>query len=93
MYISLLFWITDVVQMKKIKISGIVDANKSDTSMSLNDNYQESGETNDNVVQNDQYGTSPAQIHILLVNQDNHSKLTSTGHSKSSTSKTSDKKS
>ena len=75
-----------------------VDANKDGVTMGLNDNTKELGETNRNVVHNDEHATAPEQTHFAPESQIDNSTLStmtsrsSTIHSKSSTSLTSDKR-
>ena len=73
-----------------------VDANKDGVTMGLNDNTKELGETNRNVVHNDEHATAPEQIHFTPGSPNNHSMLSSnsgssTIHPKSLASVTSDK--
>ena len=57
----MLLWNTDFFKYKNIQNANKkVDAYTDDASMSLDNNFQEPGETNTNEVHNDQHGTKPA---------------------------------
>ena len=49
-----------------------VDADATDFTMGLNNNFQEPGEIKENKVHDDQHATAPAQIHFEPRSQDYH---------------------
>ena len=58
---------------KTFQIASKVEADSTGVPVGLNNNVQEPGETNKNVVHNDQHATAPAQIYFTHGSLNDHS--------------------